>query len=56
MHMIKTNRLIYGISLFAIKRIYSSIIRINSVKNDSSRHPHYFVGMYPLFAVEPCFF
>ncbi|WP_254849789.1 IS4 family transposase, partial [Bacillus cereus] len=35
------------------KRIYSSIIWINSVKNDSSRNPHYFLGMYPLFAPEP---
>ncbi|MDA1669219.1 hypothetical protein PDK09_28020, partial [Bacillus cereus] len=25
----------------------------NSVKNDSSRNPHYFLGTYPFFAPEP---
>ncbi|MDA1669193.1 hypothetical protein PDK09_27855, partial [Bacillus cereus] len=35
------------------KTMYSSIIWINSVKNDSSRNPHYFLETYPFFAPEP---
>lgn len=47
----KKSRLIYRISLCAIKKIYTSFIWINNVKNDFGKNPHCFL-IYHLFATE----